>query len=99
VRAPALWSVLQGLLAGSSIKAAVEALRPGCVLETMYHLLGRLSERLDGVRGCLWRRQKAPGSSRRQPVLQTAEHLQAVFAGAACPVSEFQAAFQQAFLS
>lgn len=98
VRASPLWSLLQELLGGASIQAAVQKLRLPLALETFYHLLSRLRHRLDEVRRWLCRRQAAPPSAQSQPLLQTVEHLQKVFPEALCPLSEFQAVFQQALL-
>jgi hypothetical protein len=85
------------LLAGDSVKAAVESLRLPLALESIYHLLGRLRRRLDAVRCSLCRRQAPAASSQKDPLLQTVEHLQRVFPVWA--VSEFQVIFQQPFLS
>ena len=98
VRAGAVSGLLKELLAGQSIKRAAERLRLPFALETLYHLLARLRGRLDAVRSWLWRRQPAPASSHTQPLLQTVEHLQAVFPAATCPVSEFQVVFEEPLL-
>ena len=101
VRAGVVSRLLKELLAGSSIKAAVEKLPQNCSgfgLETLYHSLARLRGRLDAVRSWLCRRQAAPESSQSEPLLQTAEHLQRVFPEALCPVSEFQVVFQEPLL-
>jgi hypothetical protein len=98
INATLLWEVLSAWLAGASLKASHERARLGLALETVYHLVQRLRQRLDRVRARLCRRSKAPDSAQSDPVLQTVEHLQAVFAGALCPVSEFQFSFQQALL-
>jgi hypothetical protein len=94
VTAPWLWKLLCGLLAGGSIKAAVEALGPPFALETLYHLLQRLRRRLPDLRSRLCREQKAPDSSQSDPLLQTAEHLKIVFASAPCASELFQQRFQ-----
>jgi hypothetical protein len=93
-----LGQLLVKLLAVGSVKSAVEALGLPLALESIYHLLGRLRRRLDVVRSCLCRRQEAPASSQTDPLLQTVEHLQKVFAQPVCPVSEFQMVFQQPLL-
>ncbi len=98
VRAPGLWSLLEELLSGSSIKSAWERLRLSLALESFYHFLSRLRLRLDAVRCRLCRRQKAPESCQANPVLQSVEHLQSVFKGALCPVSQFQVVFQEALM-
>ena len=93
-----LWRLLVQRLASASLQATVQALPTPFGLETFYHVLARLRQRLDVVRGCLCRRQKAPESAQADPLLQTVEHLQGVFAGTACPVIEFQLSFQQPLL-
>ncbi len=93
-----LGKLLVKWLAGCSIKSAVESLGLPLALESIYHLLGRLRRRLDGLRPCLCARQEPPASSQKDPLLQTVEHLQRVFSGALCPVSEFQVVFQQPWL-
>jgi len=90
--------VLCHRLAGASVKAAAQSVVAPLALETFYHVLSRLRQRLDALRCCLCGRQRAPDSSQADPLLQTIEHLQAVFAGTPCPVSEFQFSFQQPFL-
>jgi hypothetical protein len=94
VTAPWLWKLLCRLLAGGSAKAAIEALAPPFALETLYHLLQRLRRRLSDLRSRLCHEQEAPDSSQSDPVLQTAEHLQIVFAGATCVPAAFQHRFQ-----
>jgi len=93
-----LWKLLCQWLVGSSIKAAAQSLPLLFPLETIYHLLYRLRQRLDVVRCFLCRQQKAPDSSRPDPLLQTVEHLQSVFSSKPCPVTEFQLFFRQPFL-
>ena len=90
--------MLAALLAPSSVRAAVHSLRLPLALESVYHLLVRLRQRLDGLRSALRRRQKEPASAQADPLRHTVEHLRQVFAQAPCPVSEFQIAFQQPFL-
>jgi hypothetical protein len=93
-----LWPLLKRLLAGGSIKASVESLKLPFKLETLYHLLQRLRARLPDLRGRLCRQQPAPESSQSDPLLQTVEHLQSVFAQMACALSGFQLRFQEAVL-
>lgn len=94
VSAPWLWKLLCGLLAASSIKAAVEALAPPFALESLYHLLQRLRRRLADLRSRLCREQKAPESLQSDPLLQTTQHLQIVLAGAPGVIESFQRRFQ-----
>lgn len=98
VRAPALWSLLERLLDGGSLKAAVEALSLPFALETLYHLLHRMRQRLTGVRSVLCREQKPPASSRTDPLLQTVEHLRSLFSKSVCPATDFQLHFQRPLL-
>jgi hypothetical protein len=86
------------LLAGLSVKAAVEQLRLPLALETFRRLRHRLRRGLDQVRTRLCRELSAPASSQTQPLLQTVEHLRAVFPGSACPPADFQLRFQHPIL-
>ncbi len=95
VTAPWLWKLLCALLKGGSIKAAVEALAPPFGLETLYHLLQRLSGRLPDLRSLLCREQKVPASCQSDPLHQTVEHLKNVFSKATCALAAFQLGFQQ----
>ncbi len=94
-----LWKLLCALLKKSSVRAAAQALRLPFGLETLYHLLARLRLHLDEVRSVLFRQQKPPDSSSSDPLVQTAEHLQSVFAKSSCPIQEFQAHLQRPFLA
>lgn len=93
VRATLFWKLLCHLLAGASIKEAAESLRVPFALETAYGVVRRLGQRLDVLRACLCQKQSPPPSQDSAPLLLTVRHFQAVFAGAACPLSEFQLAF------
>ena len=98
VTGPGLWRLLVRLLAGGSIKAAVEALAPPFALETLYHLLHRLRGRLAAVRSALCQRRQAPASSQIDPLLQTVEHLRRLFAKSDCPCADYQLHFQRPLL-
>jgi hypothetical protein len=98
VTASALWSLLERGLAGGSIKAAVEALDLPFALESLYHVLQRMRGRLAVVRSALCRQQEPRASSQTDPLLQTAEHLQSLFAHSDCPPADFQLYFQRPFL-
>jgi ABC-type transport system involved in cytochrome bd biosynthesis fused ATPase/permease subunit len=91
-----VWQWLLKLLAGLSVKAAAEKLRLPFALETVYHLRRRLRQKLDAVRTRLCREQSPPASAQTDPLLQTVEHLRAVFSG--CPPADFQLRFQRPFL-
>lgn len=98
VRTSTLWSLLERLLEGGSIKAAVEALAPPFGLEALYHLLQRMRRKLTAVRAVLWREQPVPASAQSDPLLQTVEHLRGLFAKSICPPSDFQIHFQRPLL-
>jgi hypothetical protein len=98
VTAPLLWQLLVGLLAGGSLKAAAEKLRLPFALETAYRLRRSLRRKLDLIRARLCCLQTPPSSSQSDPLLQTVEHLQAVFPGVECAPSAFQFHFQHPFL-
>lgn len=93
-----LWQLLIRLLAGVSIKAAVEMLRLPFALEAVYRLRRTLRQRLDVVRARLCRQQSPPASTQTDPLLQTVEHLQSVFPLDRCALSAFQLHFQHPFL-
>jgi len=93
-----LWQWLIQWLAGTSLKAAVEKLRLPFALESVYRLRRKLRQQLDRVRSLLCREQKPPHSAQSDPVLQTAEHLRAVFARSDCPTATFQLHFQRPLL-
>jgi hypothetical protein len=93
-----LWKWLVQWLASASLKAAAEKLRLPFTLETVYRLRRNLRQRLAGLRTLLCREQKPPRSAQSDPVLQTAEHLRAVFARSECPPAAFQLHFQHPLL-
>ena len=94
----ALWSLLERLLKGSSIKAAVESLGLRFGLETLYHLLQRMHPLLAALRSVLCREQPAPASAQTDPLLQSVEHLHGLFAKSICPLTDFQLHFQRPLL-
>jgi len=96
--APLVWQWLIKVLAGLSLKAAAEALRLPFALETVYRLWRRLLGHLHTLRSRLCREQKPLASPPADPLLQTVQHLQAVFAQSACPPAAFQRHFQRPFL-
>lgn len=89
-----LWKALTGWLKGSSRKAAWESSGQPLTLDTFYHLLQRLRRKLDGVRSLLHRQCQPPHSRSSDPLRQTCEHLQALFAVDACPPEAFQRQLQ-----
>lgn len=97
LNASLVWRWLVELLAGLSIKAAVEKLRLPFALETLYRFRRRLQCGLDQVRTRLCRQESPPASRQVQPLLQTVEHLRAVFPASACPLVDFQLRFQHPF--
>ena len=98
VSASALWSLLEQLVKGQSVHAAVRALGLPFAVETIYHLLHRLRARLTGMRSVLAREQAAPDSLQADPLLQTVEHLQVLFPNSPCPAADFQWHFQRPLL-
>jgi len=98
VSATLLWKLLGQLLTSTSVEAAAPSLGLPFALETLYHVLQRLRQRLDAVRSLLCRQQKPPASAQSDPLLQTAEHLRSVFAQSLCPLAGFQQLFQQPLL-
>lgn len=93
-----VWRWLVAVLAGLSLKAAAEKVRLPFALETIYRLRRRLRRGLDQVRTRLCREQSPPVSTHTDPLMQTVEHLQAVFPDSACPLVAFQLHFQRPFL-
>jgi len=93
-----VWQWLLKLLAGASLKAAVQTLGSPFALETFYRLRRQLRRRQDALRALLCRKLDPPQSGQSEPLLQTVEHLKKVFAQATCPAAEFQAQFQLPFL-
>ena len=93
-----LWRWLVEVLAGLSFKAAAEKLRLPFALETVYRLGRGLRQCLAAVRTRLCREQSPPVSTDTDPLLQTMEHLRAVFSGSGCPPADFQLHFQRPFL-
>lgn len=93
-----LWNWLLQWLAGASLKAAAENLRLPFAIQTLYRLRRQLRRRLDSLRALLCREQEPPASAQSDPLLQTAEHLRAVFSDAECPPAQFQAHFQHPLL-
>ncbi len=78
------------------MRAGVQALRVPLALESFYYLLQRLRGRLPDLRSLLYRESPPAGtSSQSEPLLQTVEHLQALFPKSACALSHFQAHFQR----
>ena len=94
-----LWRWLVEVLAGLSLKAAAEKLRLPFALETVYRLRRGLRQCLASVRTRLCREQSPPASTHTDPLLQTVEHLRAVFSDHACPPAAFQLHFQRPFLN
>lgn len=98
IQSPMLWSLLDRLHKGGSVKAAVAALRLPFALESIYHLMRRIRHRLAAIRSRLCREQQPPPSSQSDPLHQTVEHLRSLFPGSACPCAEFQLHFQHPLL-
>ena len=87
------------VLAGLSLKAAAEKVRLPFALETIYQLRRRLRQgRWTKCERGLCREQSPPVNTHTDPLMQTVEHLQAVFPDSACPLVAFQLHFQRPFL-
>ena len=93
-----VWRWLVKLLAGLSLKAAAEKLRLPFALETVYRLRRGMRQCLAAVRTRLCQEQSPPVSAHTDPLLQTMEHLRAVFPDSECPTAAFQLRFQRPFL-
>ena len=91
-----LWRLLVGWLSGLSLKRAVESVAWPLALETAYAIVRRVRGRLTVVRPRLCRVLAPPASTQDDPVLQSVEHLQQVFAAGA--VEGFQRQFQSPFM-
>jgi hypothetical protein len=98
VNAPGLWALLERLLRGATVKSALEALKRRVGLETIYHLLQRMRQRLPTIRSVLCQEQQAPASSQTDPLLQTVEHWRQLFPQSDCPCAAFQLHFQRPLL-
>lgn len=96
VRASDLWQWLLGLLEGKSVGQAAIGLP--FALETFRSLKSKMGRVMERVRTRLFAAGGPPSSHHANPLLQTCEHLQSVFAGEACGVAAFQSHFQVPFL-
>lgn len=93
-----LWSWLVELLAGLSLKAAVDKLKLPFALETVYQLRRKLRDGLARLRPWLCREEAPPAHTHLDPLFQTLGHLQSVFPRSPCPPADFQLHFQRPFL-
>lgn len=93
-----VWRWLMEVLTGLSLKAAAEKLRLPFALETVYRWRRGLRQCLASVRTRLCQEQSPPVSTHTDPLLQTVEHLRAVFLDHECPPAAFQLRFQRPFL-
>jgi hypothetical protein len=93
-----LWQWLVQWLASASLKAAGKAAVAFCAGNGVSAAAHKLRQRLDCLRSLVWREQEPPQSAQSDPLLQTAEHLRAVFACSACPPAAFQLHFQRPLL-
>lgn len=96
VRASVLWQWLVGLLEGKSVGAAAVGLP--FALETFRGLGRKMGRVMERVRTRIWSESPPPPSEHGNPLLQTCQHLQAVFGGSGCVVAAFQDHFQVPFL-
>lgn len=99
LRASMLWRLLERLPGGGSIRSAFQALRLPLALESVYHVLHRLRERLSALRAGLSREQKPRASSQTDPLLQTVEHLRRSLPRASVPAPSFDSTFNARYWS
>ncbi len=96
VTATVLWTFIQALLAGLSLRTAAKNLP--LALETFYGLRRKMRIKLDILRTRLLGSRSPPHSERSDPLLATFELLSTLFAGNACPLAAFALRFQISFL-
>jgi len=96
VTATVLWTFIQALLAGLSLRAAAKKLP--LALETFYGLRRKMRIKLDILRTRLLGSRSPPHSKRSDPLLATFELLSTMFAGRSCPLAAFALRFQISFL-
>jgi hypothetical protein len=99
VDAKRLWSLLRGIIEGLSRKAAWEKVSSPFCPDTGYRLWNAFCTSQTFIRSALLRAGATPKMKSPNSDLQVIEHLQYVFANAACPVSDFQTRFQTPFLN
>jgi hypothetical protein len=98
VDAPRLFDFFTGMLRGLSRHAAWRALGLIFSIRHAYRVWQAFLDQQLRLRERLCRLLAPPPSTAAQPELQLLEHLQAAFAGAACPIAAFQLNFQEGFL-
>ena len=86
------------MLTGTAVKAAWENLHSVFSLEAAYRLVRRTRARLPFLRPLLCRTIMAPPSTQSDPLLQTIEHLQLIFAAEHDLARAFQTRFQRPLL-
>ena len=97
--APLFWRVLKGMLGGASLQSVVQELpKLPMALESFRGACRRLRRRLDALRTVLCGAQAPPPSNQRLPLLQTLEHLQAVFPQSTNVLADYQYHFGQPFM-
>jgi hypothetical protein len=90
-----LWALLRKLLAGATIKSAAEFLRLPFSLEAVYGVVRRCRHRQGEWRSLIGREHAAPTSPQSDPLRQTLEHLQQIFAPHVCALAAYQWHFQR----
>jgi len=96
VTATVLWTFIQALLSGLSLRVAAKNLP--LALESFYGLRRKMRLKLDILRTRLLGSLSPPGNERSDPLLATFEFLSSAFAACACPLVAFQLHFQIPFL-
>lgn len=95
--APLLWQAVCRRIEGVSASSAWHTVKTPLALDSFYHFLQRTRLRLSVLRAVLCSAVRPPSSRQADPLLQTFEHLRAVFPDARCPISAFQMRFQTPF--
>jgi len=93
-----LWSFLQELLAGRSVKSAWEVSGIGLSVEAAYRIVKRLKLLLPVLRSRLFGRDPPANKCAGSPLLQMLAHLRELF-GDSDPICGFQRAFQIHFFN
>jgi hypothetical protein len=99
VNAPQLFEFFEGMLRGLSRRAAWRALGVIYSIRHAYRLWRAFLDHQLRIRELLCRLLAPPPvGALCAPALQLVQHLQAAFASVPCPISAFQAWFQEGFL-
>lgn len=92
-----LWDFIKGILKGLNPKAAWDATSRTFSLDTAYRLHKKLIDSQTTIRQTLVKEIPPPKTNSKNPLVQTLEHLKALFPKSDCPIAEYQWQFQRAF--